>query len=279
MTYLIEPGLHHKPHQEYHAGPGLSQSMIKALLRSPAHSKVPVEETPAMRFGRAFHTGVLEPHLFDEEYVTMPADCRVGSGTGQRSRKEAFEAMAAQKGQTIINPEDRDSISTMRAAIFANPEAAKLLQAGERELSGYWYDPIETDIFCRMRIDWLNRDARLLVDLKSTADARPHAFTRIAYDKGYHIEAAWFLYGTSQLTKVEHRDFYFVAVEVDPPHGVMVYKASEEFILEGLRACSRGVSIYKECITINEWPAYPPETQELNLPGWVRRKEPNMIID
>ena len=46
----------------------------KALLRSPAHAKVPVEETPAMRFGRAFDTGVLEPHLFDEEYVIRPDD-------------------------------------------------------------------------------------------------------------------------------------------------------------------------------------------------------------
>jgi hypothetical protein len=57
MTEHIEPGFYRKSHQDYHAGPGLSQSMIKALLRSPAHAKVPVEETPAMRFGRAFHTG------------------------------------------------------------------------------------------------------------------------------------------------------------------------------------------------------------------------------
>ena len=71
---MKEPGFYRIPHQDYHAGAGLSQSMIKALLRSPAHAKVPVEETPAMRFGRAFDTGVLEPHLFDEEYVIRPDD-------------------------------------------------------------------------------------------------------------------------------------------------------------------------------------------------------------
>ncbi len=209
----------------------------------------------------------------------MPADCMVGSGTGQRTRKEAFEARAQARGQTIINPEDKILIESMRKAIFANVEAAKHLQDGERELSGYWHDPIEPSILCRLRLDWLNKQDMEIVDLKSTTDARPGPFTRIAYDKGYHIEAAWFLYGVSQITRVEHRIFYFIAVETNPPHGVKVYKASEGFLLEGLKQCSRALGIYKRCLETDTWPCYPPEVEELDLPGWVKRREPLSIIE
>jgi len=273
MIEHIEPGFYRKPHQAYHAGPGLSQSMIKALLRSPAHAKVPVEETPAMRLGRATHTGILEPHLFDQEYITIPDNCKQGSGPGMKARKELFELEAKQKGLTIIDIGDKARIDAMRKAVFDYPEAANLLRAGERELSGYWYDPIETDVLCRMRIDWLNKDARILVDLKTTTDARPEAFARIAKEKGYRIEAAWFLYGTGQITKVEHRDFYFIVVEVDQPHGVKVYKASEAFIQDGLKKCNQAVAIYKECITKNEWPAYPAQIEEVDLLPWEKRRE------
>lgn len=276
MKEHFEPGLYHLPHQRYHASEGLSQSMIKRILRSPAHARVPVEETPAMRFGRAVHTAVLEPHLFEKEYAILPADCQVGSGKGQRERKAEFEAQAAAQGQTIVSKDDIDRVFAMSEAVWNCPPAAELLRAGERELSGYWMDPIE-NIPCRMRIDWLNKDAQILVDLKTTQDARKDTFERTAKQNGYREEAAWFLYGISQLTKTEHRTFMFIVVEVDPPHGVKVYKASELFIQYGLERCSKAAMIYKKCLETNEWPAYPPDVEELDIMPWERRKD--MILE
>jgi hypothetical protein len=43
--------------------------------------------------------------------------------------------------------------------------------------------------------------------------------------------------------------------------------------------CSRALEVYKKCFHADSWPCYPLEMQELQLPGWVRRKEQMMIID
>ena len=60
----------------YHKAYGLSCSDLKVMLRSPAHYHAsllfPQKTTPEMLLGSALHTAVLQPELFDEEYMELP---------------------------------------------------------------------------------------------------------------------------------------------------------------------------------------------------------------
>ena len=55
----------HLPIQVYHSGEAISHSGIVQLLKSPEHylqyKTGSVEPTPAMEFGSAFHSFILEP--------------------------------------------------------------------------------------------------------------------------------------------------------------------------------------------------------------------------
>ena len=114
-----------------------------------------------------------------------------------------------------------------------------------------------------------------MVDIKTCQDARPEAIRRDAYKFGWHLQAGWYLYGLSVATGVEHKLFYFIAVEKDAPHAVTVYQASDEMIQEGMIQCQKALEIYFECLQKNEWPGYSQGVVSLELPGWVKHKAKN----
>lgn len=278
----METGWYQMSNDEYHEGPEISRSGLwRILTETPAHFKIPVVPTEAMIFGTAFHCAVLDLETFNKQYVLLPDDCRVGSGKGQRSRKKDFEIQTEAEGRTIIDPTDLEKIYSMREAVdqhLAEHEdrtIQTLLTGGLREISGFWNDPEYPEILCKIRVDNLFAGQHILVDLKKTADANPdHGFFRkVAYDKGYDMQAAWYLYGATQITRIEHKEFYFIAAEDHEPWGVQVYPADDLLVQHGLTRCSRAMTIYRECLETDTWPCYKPEVRPLELPGWVMRKE------
>lgn len=284
---MIENGFYRLSNEEYHSGPGVSKSDMKELLRSPAHWKSPdPPDTEAMAFGAAMHPGILEPDRFKKEYCIYPEDCLIGSGKGQQGRKAEFDEKCSEEGRTTIKPEWMDQIIAMRDAVQLHPtvKELRLLEDGESELSGFYSDPEFENVLTKVRPDYLNKVNHLLSDLKSTTDARSHKFQSIAFDKGYDIQAGHYLYTVSKLTKILHNEFYFIAVERPKVKGqyvgVMVYRADDDMITNGLLLRSRALTIYNECVKTGCWPGYPAELQILGPPAWMKRKEGmNPIFD
>ena len=70
---LNHPGLLVMPATQYHAEKAIGHSGIVKMLKSPAHLREyldhPHQPTPAMAFGTAVHTYVLEQDRFAEEFV------------------------------------------------------------------------------------------------------------------------------------------------------------------------------------------------------------------
>ena len=60
---------------EYHSNNAISRSSLFQMSRSPAHFKYAMEnketETDALRFGTMFHAFVLEPELFEKNYILV----------------------------------------------------------------------------------------------------------------------------------------------------------------------------------------------------------------
>lgn len=259
--------------EEYHSGEGISKSNLDLIARSPAHYMAAMtaarEPTPAMVMGSAFHTAVLEPEKFDEMYCIAPE----GIDRRTKAGKEAWAAFEFENaGKDVLKADVMEAISGMKSAVLAHPLARPLVQGGRAELSVYWQSSIVEGVLSKCRPDFvkdLEDDRYVLVDLKSTEDARPWAFERSAWSYRYHVQAAYYWDGCTDAFGHAPDTFVFIAVEKAPPYAVAIYEASMEMLNAGREEYYRNLRVYKECLDTGEWPAYPVEIQKLLPPGWA----------
>lgn len=238
--------------QEYRQHPAVNKSTLWEMRKSPAHYKYalehPSDDTAALKFGRAFHMAVLQPEDFKQSYVLMPEiDRRTKAG------KEEYLRFVEYAGdRELISHDDYETICGMVEAIWAEPEAADLLDGCECETPIFWVDDA-TGIECKCRID--AHKAGVVIDLKSCADASTLAFKRNALALGYDAQAAHYIrgykakYGTNP-------DFYFIAVEKNPPYAINVIHASDAFVDRGTYLIIDLLDKLSKCRESNEWGGY-----------------------
>lgn len=259
--------------EEYHSGQGVSKSDLDLISRSPAHyvaaKSAPREPTPAMLMGSAFHTAVLEPDKFSELYCVAP------EGIDRRTKvgKEAWAAFQLENaGKEILKPDVMEAIRGMEAAITGHPLAKPLVRGGTAEQSMYWEPSIVEGVTSKCRPDFIKdlQDERyVIVDLKSTEDARPGAFERSAWNYRYYVQSAYYWDGCTDALGRAPDAFIFIAVEKAPPYAVAVYEASIEMLNAGREEYFRNLRVYRDCLDSGNWPAYPVEITKLMPPRWA----------
>lgn len=254
----------------YHAGPGVSKSQLDKLSKSPFHyhshylslKRVSSYETPAMRFGTAVHTAILEPELFAGWVVMPDVDGRTKDG---KAAKALAQEEAAARGVEVISADDYAKVTAIADSFSRHKHLAALLQAGHAELSVYWNDD-ETGILCRCRPDWLAPDC--VLDLKTTEDASPRAFQRSAYSWRYWVQAAFYLDGLAA-NGIDGRSFIFAAIEKSEPYACAGYAASEAMLAAGREEYRRLLRQLLMCRLQNKWPGYVSSFELLDLPGYA----------
>ena len=264
------PGVHDGvPAADYHALDALSSTGIKKLQRSPAHFVVERTKakrpTDAMRIGTAVHTLILEPER-SGEVIEMP-EFNARSST-ERAARDAW--LAAHAGAQAFDAETITRIRAAVAAVRAHPAASALLSDGVAERSVFWRDAKE-DVPCKARYDWHRADGGI-VDVKTTADASPEAFSRSIATFGYHISAAHYWTGAEHVLGASPAFWAFVAVEVEPPYGVACYVLDAASLRAGMTLCARAYRTYRECIESGRWPGYPETVESISAPRWALRE-------
>lgn len=247
---------------EYHSGEGVSSSDLKLLLRSPYHyhKKEAKAETPSMKLGTAVHCAVFEPDRFKEDYIEAPKlDKRTKAG------KELWAQIEA-GGKIPLTADEMASVRGMVDAIKSHKFAGKLVTGGVAEQSVFWN---EGDMLCKCRPDYVKdlADGYLIIDLKTTRDAREHAFTSASFwDYQYHISAAHYIRGMTALRGIPPKGFIFVAVENTHPYGVNVYQAGADFLKIGDEECRTLYDLYSKCAAEDNWPCYEESIKTLETP-------------
>lgn len=250
---------------------GWSKSALDLIDKSPAHYiawlKSDREPTPAQSFGSALHCAVLTPRLYHEQYAIEPnIDKRTKIG------KELYqEFIEKSEGKAPITSEQASKIEEMKTALFSHSLASKLITNGEAEQSFFWIDP-RTGLLCKCRPDYLRYDG-ICIDLKTTEDSRFKSFQRSSYNYRYHVQGAYFIDGIFQATKKECSDFVIIAIEKEPPYGIMVYRLDDLAIDTG--RVSYGMNLdtakdFKE--NPDKYTTVYPESEnpvELTLPAWA----------
>lgn len=265
----MKSGFYSMSNEDYHKEEAVSKSDLELFHRSPAHYKAKElkEPTPAMVFGAAFHTFVLQPELFEKEYAVMPKDLKLTTIEGK-----AFAMTEQGNHRELIKWNDYQIMRDMMISLADHDTAIKLLQSkGPREISAFWTDK-RIGLECKLRADLITSESNVVVDLKTTVDARPEVFMRQAANLHYHWQASHYLGGITAITGVEHKDFIIIAVEKEPPYAVAVYHFDDAMIYCGEEELKILMDRMKECKEKDEWPGYQDEIQPISLPEWYFKK-------
>ena len=255
---------------EYHASGAVSKSVLDMVHRSPAYYAYckanPREQTESMLLGSVVHKLILEPDTFTAEFAVAP-ECDRRTKDGKAAWAEFQNALG--DGVTPIAAQLYETALLMRDAVRGHEIASRLLTEGKAEESFFWD---EDGIKCSCRPDFL-RDNGLVIDVKTTQNASPDAFTRDAYNFRYYVQAWWYVHGLKKCG-IDAQNFVFIAVESKPPYQVCVYAADDLYFKLGEIEAMQDLKTYRECAESGVWYGYDktPEVHSLSLPDYIARR-------
>jgi len=266
--------------QAYHANEAVSHSKLEVFRRRPrlyqmryVTRELPAPEpTAALRLGSATHCAVLEPEKFPTLYAQRP------EGIDRRTKegKAAWESFTQQHaGKDFLDAEEWQQVTTMANAVRGNSLAAQLLAQGKPELS--WR--VETGALpLQCRTDWFSPEGCELsggrpyvADLKTidSLDASAfRSFERACFGFGYHRQAGFYLPLITEILGGPVFDFFFIAIEKEPPYGVAIFRLNDDAVAIGQDETLADLRRLKVCRETDIWPNIEPEVTELGLPKW-----------
>lgn len=259
---------------EYAAINALNFSTMKLFDYCPAKVAAsrakPWKVTKALEFGDAAHCAALEPKVFGETY------CQ--GVTGDRRTKKVKDAekkvLADNPGKALLTGADWEKATGIRDSLWRDRVTSDLLGGqGINEVSLVWTDP-ETGILCKARPDRITQLGQwsIIVDLKTTKDARAWSFGKAIHDYKYHIQAAWYLRGASVLAPLDRRHI-IIAIEKEYPYLAKPYEIDGDSLDEGRALCDEYVKQYAACAEAGQWPGYSTEIEQIGIPAYGFKTE------
>lgn len=270
---------HTLSNEEYHADKtAVSSTWLKEILKSPkaflAHGQVQKKETAAFRIGRAVHMAILEPEVFQKNYVISPEF----KGTGSVKLKADWR-MSLPDSALILKEEEYEDLLGMINSVSKHGDACNILKNGKAEISGYFRDPI-TGIKCRIRPDFWHREMGAIMDVKTTISVKIEDFSKAIWNYRYDFQTAMYSHGIKQLEGMGVGYPLFLAIEKKPPYEVAVYCADDALLQNGYFDYQDAMGKLKTCISDNFWPGYQYDTvfnrekmQMISLPKWAERTQ------
>jgi exodeoxyribonuclease VIII len=142
-----------------------------------------------------------------------------------------------------------------------------LLHDAHFEKSIFWTDK-ETGIQFKTRPDiW---STKMVVDLKTTSDASPHAFMRAALNYGYYLQAGM-AFEACKALDMPFEMFVILAAEKEAPYVPAVLIMDQAALEFGIKQFDAYKKKLKACLDADKWPGYP--VQELSVPGFAKIEE------
>ncbi len=215
----------------------ITNSMLGRLDKSPQHLQRYLdghtEETKALSFGKAFHTMILEPEKVDNTIAVFEGKTRRGKAWDEFSMEHS--------NKLIISSSEWNTLTEMYDVISNNKSATEFLSQSKKECINIWKDNL-TNLKCKGKADCVinTGEGKILADVKTTTDASLEAFRRSSWKYGYDRQAAWYLDG------FDATEFWFIVIEKTAPYRMGVFKAGDEFIIEGRNKNRRLLDMYNE---------------------------------
>ena len=236
----------------YHQSPGVSSSTLRRFRQSQLHAmQEVVEPTPAMQFGSAAHSLIVEgENAFNNEVAVI-------SGSPYTNANKQLKRDYLDRGMLVITQDKRDMLFHMKDNLIE--EARKFLDVDQGEYPGVFVKPYENalywweqDVLLKLRSDVIRHpvvqpysdESIVVIDYKTTSDCSVSGFTRSIRRYQYDLQAAFYRRGYQRAGfKVE--DFLFVAQETKHPYATKIFKMNDEDMDRGWEQLEKSLVDFK----------------------------------
>ncbi len=278
---ITEPGVYDMPLNWYHDdccdGPSISSTGLRTIDdKSPLHywDKSPLNkdrdrsddddsekaQAAHFRIGRAAHLLLLEPDVFKSIVVTRPPQF----DSWRTNDAKKWRAGAQSSGQTVLDPREFEQVAGVAAALRKHPLHNDGVIDGEIEKSVFWKDG-HTGVWLKIRPDVITASANVLVDIKTTTDARERAIYYAVRDLGYDMQLALQGIGLKVVLGRVIEDYACLFVEVKRPHAIGLAPMHDKRIHFARLRLRRAINTFATCYRAKDWPAYPTDGKPIML--------------
>lgn len=224
------------------------------------------EPTDAMRLGTAIHQVIVENELPDDVCRLIPSD--VLSASGSRAGQKWKDFASEHCSKLLLKSNEYAEFMRIITNIYDNSYARRLLDMESyREYECCWHDETH-GVDRKAKLDILTPTC--IVDLKIVNDVSPRGFARLAYDRGYHRQAAFYRDAVRAKTG-ETLPFIFIAAMNAEPYSVACYDLGDSFIQMGAAQLDDAISGIKRATETGNWKRPGCETLvTLQAPNWAK---------
>lgn len=260
------------PDPEYRLAPGVGSTDLKNFYHSPGkyeYERKVVSKDQTLVNGSAAHVKILQPALFDDQYICI-------EGSPRRDSKQFKEIVEANPNKIILKEPDWVPMEKMVESVANNPDAASLLRDGDAEVSVFWDHKGHP---CKGRIDHLRPLAEggyLHVELKTTGkDVWPVSDFERAADQGFwDFQAGWYQEGLHQ-NNIDIIGTVFIWVQNKAPYNCTVYQMDQDWVQSGRNQAKTTMDQlvhWKHQPEEERWNQHPKGIHYANKPKWSARE-------
>lgn len=288
--------------EDYHANTShVSATTLKYARQSLRHfdwyraGKIEREEKSQFGFGNAFELALLASTEYLQKVAVTPENdwieaaqanqVKEGKAPFSKPRssgiyqKAEAEFLAANEGKYLINETGKESfecIEEMLSSCYQDKIIQGLIKNTEYQLSLFWTDP-ETGIKLKTRPDICKRKKNVIVNLKTTLDGSPEAFSKDLKKYDYPLQAVLEIQGCLRTGIMDKLDSYFWLVcEKVAPFNATIYEFAERDMAAVTDTLSYLLNKIKKGQDQNIWPGYTERADneygilKAEIPLWYR---------
>ena len=251
--------------KDYHASDAIGSTTIKAISVSPAnHYFNKFKGSKSSQIGTAIHAAILEPDLFERDFVMLP-DATRASKEYKEIVKNGVDA------ENILVGSEVEKVRLMIESYKLNADFQEYMAAdGASELS-IFATCQRNGLQLKCRFDRIAKDYPYPVDVKSTKCVDWRSFSKDIKTFGYHIQAAYYLYVYELATGIKLNQFCFFAIENVAPHRNCMYFLDAESLELGRKIMFEALDTLLACMSgeIEKTQGMVLESQEIGVPAYV----------
>lgn len=262
----LVPGVYKIPVSLYREIDAVNFSSLKHMGESAKsylwHKDHPIEETAAMAFGTAFHSAVLEPDKFADEYVCAPE-----GHDGRTKEGKAFKAELEAQGQILLSRDQMAQIQEMAGNFRGHPLIGPYLtEPGTPEITFIWNDA-ETGLLCKGRLDRLLDDGRIF-GVKTTTKFNARQFASHAWELAYQAQWAFYYDGAIALG-LTVPEIVEGVVSTNGPYDAALYVVDDDILKRGRIMYRSWLRTLANCLETGKWPGQYPDAITFRAPAWA----------
>lgn len=240
-------------------------------------------------FGNAFELALLDKVGFEktvaieqqEYWIALANEGREEPYSNPRNsaryKAEASKFETENKGKYIITDSGFKKVEQMLTSCYSDSTIKKLIENTDYQLSLFWTDE-ESGLNLKTRPDICKTKKNVVVNLKTTLDGSPKAFSRDLVKFDYPLQACVEIKGcvdSGLMPKVDN--YFWLVVEKVEPFNATIY----EFIESDVRATMMELEYYLNIIAKaqaeNFYPGYTQQSDnrhgilQATIPAWYNQ--------